>query len=325
MVQNAPDHVNVFWMEDEDGFSEPLDDLQSWARRLTEAGAFDNKDYYEILGVSNTATQREIKKAYRSQARIHHSDHNVGNQEVADENMKKLVEAYDTLRIPKDRRMYDRTLVQRSDPFESVFNNNFSHGNNFSYHSENDDSGHNFSYHANDFSHDNSEGEDRNDGNNNFPRNHSRDFNNNGLIGVRFLMLGIGFFTLFLIGWLVIKMVKGIKWILWDSWHPKEDDEEETDEEGQQEDFGRADGHQKWWTYEGQREWWPEEGQQEWWPEEGQQKPWGEEGQQEWWPEEGQQTRWAEGGQQEWLPEEGQQKRWPEEGQQKRWPEEEGY
>ena len=64
------------------------------------------KDYYETLGVSKTASQDEIKKAFRKLARKHHPDLNAGNK-VAEQKFKELSEAYDVLGDEKKRSDYD--------------------------------------------------------------------------------------------------------------------------------------------------------------------------------------------------------------------------
>jgi molecular chaperone DnaJ len=65
------------------------------------------KDYYQILGVSKTATEQEIKKAYRKLAVLHHPDKNPNNQKEAEEKFKEISEAYSTLSDPNKRAQYD--------------------------------------------------------------------------------------------------------------------------------------------------------------------------------------------------------------------------
>lgn len=62
--------------------------------------------YYEILGVEKTATQDEIKKAYRKIAMKYHPDRNPDNKE-AEEKFKQAAEAYETLSDENLRRVYD--------------------------------------------------------------------------------------------------------------------------------------------------------------------------------------------------------------------------
>src|SRR5918999_1281858 len=64
-------------------------------------------DFYETLGVSRTASDDEIKKAYRKLAMQFHPDRNNGSKE-AEEKFKEITEAYDVLRNPEKRSMYDR-------------------------------------------------------------------------------------------------------------------------------------------------------------------------------------------------------------------------
>lgn len=65
------------------------------------------RDYYEILGVSKTATPEEIKKAYRKVAIQFHPDKNQGDKE-AEEKFKEAAEAYEILSDADKRAKYDR-------------------------------------------------------------------------------------------------------------------------------------------------------------------------------------------------------------------------
>lgn len=64
-------------------------------------------DFYNILGVQRTASDDEIKKAYRKLAMTNHPDRNNGSSE-AEEKFKQITEAYDVLRDPNKRAAYDR-------------------------------------------------------------------------------------------------------------------------------------------------------------------------------------------------------------------------
>ena len=65
------------------------------------------KDYYGILGVKKTASQEEIRKAFRKLARKHHPDVNPGDKK-AEERFKDISEANDVLSDPKKRKIYDQ-------------------------------------------------------------------------------------------------------------------------------------------------------------------------------------------------------------------------
>lgn len=65
------------------------------------------RDYYEILGVSKTASQEDIKKAYRKLARRYHPDLNPKNKETSEEKFREVQEAYEVLSKEDKRKSYD--------------------------------------------------------------------------------------------------------------------------------------------------------------------------------------------------------------------------
>ncbi len=66
------------------------------------------RDYYEVLGVSRTVTEAELKVAYRRAAAKHHPDRNHGNEKQAEVAFKECKEAYEVLSDAGKRRAYDQ-------------------------------------------------------------------------------------------------------------------------------------------------------------------------------------------------------------------------
>ena len=77
--------------------------------------AQEKRDYYEVLGVSKTATDAEIKKAYRKLAMKYHPDYNPGDKE-AEEKFKEVNEANEVLSDPEKKARYDQFGFAGVDP-----------------------------------------------------------------------------------------------------------------------------------------------------------------------------------------------------------------
>ena len=66
-------------------------------------------NYYEILGLSNSANAQEIKNAYRKLAKLYHPDKNPDNKN-SEEKFKLIKEGYEVLIDPVKKRKHDATL-----------------------------------------------------------------------------------------------------------------------------------------------------------------------------------------------------------------------
>src|SRR5213593_2814124 len=73
------------------------------------------RDYYQMLGVPETATDKDIRRAYRKLAKEHHPDANPGSEE----RFKQISAAYDVLGDPDKRKEYDE--VRRLGPMAGTF------------------------------------------------------------------------------------------------------------------------------------------------------------------------------------------------------------
>jgi molecular chaperone DnaJ len=65
------------------------------------------RDYYDILGLSKSASDNEIKSSYRKLAMKYHPDRNPGDRK-AEEKFKEISESYEILKDPQKRSAYDQ-------------------------------------------------------------------------------------------------------------------------------------------------------------------------------------------------------------------------
>ena len=71
-------------------------------------------NFYDVLGLSVTATPNDIRKAYKAKALQHHPDKNLSNKEEATEKFKQAAEAYSILSDENSRKQYDKEWMRES-------------------------------------------------------------------------------------------------------------------------------------------------------------------------------------------------------------------
>lgn len=75
------------------------------------------EDLYKILGLTKNASDKDIKKAYKSLALKWHPDRNKDNKEYATEYFKKIIDAYDILSDPEKKQIYDNKQIYENNHF----------------------------------------------------------------------------------------------------------------------------------------------------------------------------------------------------------------
>ncbi len=84
----------------------------------------DYKDYYTVIGIEKGSSQDEIKRAYRKKAAQYHPDQNPDDK-VAEQKFKELQEAYEVLKDPEKRKLYDQVGSNWKDYQQMGSNNPF--------------------------------------------------------------------------------------------------------------------------------------------------------------------------------------------------------
>ena len=84
-----------------------------------------NEDYYRLLEVEKTSSTIEIKKAFKKLALKYHPDKNPDNKEWANEEFRKIANAYEILSNPEKRKHYDQFGVSEDQETTNTKNYNF--------------------------------------------------------------------------------------------------------------------------------------------------------------------------------------------------------
>ena len=85
-------------------------------------------NHYEVLGVKKTASQEEIKKAYKDLVKKYHPDIYTGDKTFAEKKTAQINVAYDILSIPEKRAEYDNEIAPK---YEYTYNTNFDKSNTY--------------------------------------------------------------------------------------------------------------------------------------------------------------------------------------------------